>query len=98
MLNILSWEDETSFEMVYRILQLSCCLLFVDVLQSKLCNIREYLIWRNSTKNPTSLAKFVLYAIALLPGAKNGSNAGMRLNTVAIAAVVVNNQLISYRL
>jgi hypothetical protein len=55
-------------------------------------------IWRTSAKNPISPPKFVLFAIALLPGAKNGSNAGMRLNTVAIAAVVANSQFKSYKL
>jgi hypothetical protein len=55
-------------------------------------------IWRTSAKNLISLPKFALYAIALLPGAKNGSNVGMRLNTVAIAVVVANSQFISYKL
>jgi hypothetical protein len=49
--------------------------------------------WRTNAKNLIYPAKFVLYAVALLPGVKNGRNAGMMLNTVAIAVVVANSQL-----
>jgi hypothetical protein len=49
--------------------------------------------WRTNAKNQIYRLKFVLYAIALLPGVKNGRNAGMMLNTVAIAVVAVNSHL-----
>ncbi|MEN9565402.1 MAG: hypothetical protein RLZZ69_598 [Cyanobacteriota bacterium] len=49
--------------------------------------------WRTNAKNQIYLLKFVLYAIALSPGVKNGRNAGMMLNTVAIAVVVANSRL-----
>jgi hypothetical protein len=49
--------------------------------------------WRTNAKNQIYQLKFVLYAIALLLGVKNGRNAGMMLNTVAIAVVVANSQL-----
>lgn len=49
-------------------------------------------IWLDSVKNQTCLPKFVLYAIVPSPGAKNGKNAGMMLNTVRIAVVVANSR------